>query len=224
MKLVRTAAKKAAKHVALEVAESTSSRRYPGSRFTEQPATVEIRLVDVQMHEPGVRTKGFTAATTMLDHKLYLAAWIGSDYRSRWLVELYIRSIKCSLGMEVLRAKTPEMLRTEFWSCLLAYNLIRAKILQSCATSGREPRSLRFTAKMRLLGKNRLLCAVIGVTSVLAQLGEEASSSELVGHRPDRVEPRVNKRRAKVMALMTKPRRKYHAELGAAPRTLLLML
>ena len=121
--------------------------------------------------------------------------------------------------MDVLRAKTPEMVRTEFWSCLLAYNLIRAKMPQSGATSGRDPRSLSFTTTMQLLGTNWLLCAVIGVTSELAQLGEEASSSELVCHRPDRVDPRGNKRRPKVMALMTQTRREYHAELGAAPRT-----
>ena len=38
-------------------------------------------------------------------------------YQSRWLVELDIRAIKCTLGMEILRAKTAEMVRTELWSC-----------------------------------------------------------------------------------------------------------
>ncbi|MFY9255175.1 MAG: hypothetical protein WAO83_17120 [Fuerstiella sp.] len=61
------------------------------------------------------------------------------------------------------------------------------------------------------------MCAVIGVTPLLADLGQEASGSEAVGHRPDRVEPRVSKRRPKVLALMTKPRHEYHAELAVAP-------
>ena len=69
---------------------------------------------------------------------------------------------------------------------------------------------------MQLLGTNWLLGALIGVTDILAQLGQEASSSERVGHRPDRIEPSANKRRPKVLALMTKPRRDYHAELGVA--------
>ncbi len=89
----------------------------------------------------------------------------------RWSVELDIRSIKCSLGMDALRAKTTERVRAEFWSCLLAYNLIRANMLQSCATSGRDPLSLSCTTTMQLLGTNWLLCAVIGVTSELAQIG-----------------------------------------------------
>lgn len=184
--------------------------------YAQQPETIEIRLVDVQVEEPGFRPDAFTVATTITDHKVYPAAWIGSVYRSRWLVELDIRGIKCSLGLDVLRAKTPEMVRTELWSGLLAYNLIRLKMLQSCATNGRDPRSLSFTTTMQLLATSWVACAVIGVTEELAALGQAASRSEQVGQRPGRAEPRQNKRRPKLIALMTKPRGEYHAELGAA--------
>lgn len=184
--------------------------------YAQQPPTIEIRLVDVQPSQPGFRTRSFTVATTQLDHRQFTRDWISSVYRSRWLVELDIRQIKCSLGMDEIRAKTPEMVRTEIWSCLLAYNLIRAKMLQSSSASGRDPRSLSFTVTMQLLGTNWVLCAVVGVTPELAELGQQASSSEVVGNRPDRVEPRVNKRRPKVLALMTKPRAQYHAEIATA--------
>ena len=184
--------------------------------YSQQPETIEVRLVDVQVAQPGFRPDAFTVATTIMDRKVYSAAWIGSVYQSRWLVELDIRSIKCSLGMDVLRAKTPEMVRIELWSCLLAYNLIRLKMLQSCAISGRDPRSLSFTTTLQLLGTSWLLCAVIGVTGELSALGQAASCSQRVGHRPGRMEPRKNKRRPKLIALMTKPRHAYRAELGAA--------
>ena len=118
--------------------------------------------------------------------------------------------------MDVLRAKTPEMVRTELWSCLLAYNLIRLKMLQSGASHARDPRSLSFTTSQQLLGTNWLLCAVTGVSEDLAQLGQDAACSEQVGRRPDRVEPRVNKRRPKLLALMTKPRWQYHEEIQGA--------
>jgi hypothetical protein len=184
--------------------------------YSQQPETVSIRLVVVAIEQPGFRTTQLTVATTLLDHKSHTATWIGSVYRSRWLIELDIRSIKCTLGMEVLRAKTPEMVRTELWSCLLAYNLIRAKMLQSAATSGRDIRSMSFTTTKQLLGSNWLLCAVIGVTNELAELGQQASQSERVGDRPDRVEPRVNKRRPKVLALMSKPRAEYANDLATS--------
>lgn len=184
--------------------------------YRQQPETIQLRLVDVSVKPKGFRPNTFTVATTMIDDPEFPADWIRSVYESRWLVELDIRAVKCSLNMDILRAKSPHMVRTELWSCLLAYNLIRLKMLQSCTESGRDPRSLSFTTTLQLLATNWLLCAVIGVSQELANLGQDASCSQRVGHRDGRVEPRVNKRRPKILALMTKPRHQLRAELEAA--------
>lgn len=179
------------------------------------PEQIEIRLVDVIIEQPGFRSKKYTIATTILDTKVFTRDWITNVYRSRWLVELDIRSIKCSLGMDTVRAKTPEMVRTEIWSCLLAYNLIRMKMLQSCAAKGRMPRTLSFATTQQLLANNWLLASVM-LTAELIELGQQTSVSEIVGHRPDRVEPRANKRRPKLLALLTKPRAQAKLELITA--------
>lgn len=176
---------------------------------------IEIRLVDLNIEQAGFRSKKFTVATTILETKTYSRDWITSVYRSRWLVELDIRAIKCSLDMDIIRAKTPAMVKTEIWSCLLAYNLIRLKMLQSCAVTGRMPRTLSFTTTMQLLASNWVLASVM-LTKELVQLGLETSSSQTVGNRPDRVEPRANKRRPKLLALLTKPRHLAKLELGSA--------
>lgn len=179
------------------------------------PERIEIRLVDVSVEKPGFRSKKFTIATTILERTIFSRNWLASVYRSRWLVELDIRAIKCSLGMDIVRAKTPAMVQTEIWSCLLAYNLIRMKMLQSCAANGRMPRSLSFTTTLQLLANNWLLASVM-LTDELVALGQQTSSSELVGNRPDRVEPRANKRRPKLLALLTKPRHIAKLELITA--------
>ena len=179
------------------------------------PEQVEIRLVDVTIEQPGFRSRKYTIATTILDTKVYSRDWITIVYRSRWIVELDIRSIKCSLGMDIVRAKTPAMVQAEIWSCLLAYNLIRMKMLQSCAANGRMPRTLSFTTTMQLLGSNWLLASVM-LTDQLIEMGQQVSSSELLGNRPDRVEPRANKRRPKIIALLTKPRHTAKNELLTA--------
>jgi hypothetical protein len=54
--------------------------------------------------------------------------------------------------MDILRAKTPEMVRTELWSCLLVYNLLRESMLQAAMRSGRACRSLSLTATLQMLG------------------------------------------------------------------------
>lgn len=183
--------------------------------YDELPEQIEIRLVDVIIEQAGFRSKKYTIATTMVETKVYSRDWITSIYRSRWLVELDIRSIKCSLDMDTVRAKTPAMVRTEIWSCLLAYNLIRMKMLQSCAVSGRMPRTLSFTTTLQLLAANWVLASVM-LTAELVQLGLETSSSETVGDRLDRVEPRANKRRPKLLALLKKPRQLAKLELMTA--------
>ena len=183
--------------------------------YSECPERIEIRLVDVVVDQPGFRSKKYTIATTILETKDFSRDWITSVYRSRWLVELDIRAIKCSLGMDIVRAKTPEMVQTEIWSCLLAYNLIRMKMLQSCAANGRMPRTLSFSTTLQLLANNWLLASMV-LTEELIALGQQTSSSEVVGNRPDRVEPRANKRRPKILALLTKPRRSAKLELITA--------
>jgi hypothetical protein len=91
------------------------------------PKQVEVRLVDVVIEQPGFRSKKFTVATTIMERSIYSRQWIASVYRSRRLVELDIRAIKYSLDMDIIRVKTPAMVKTEILSCLLAYNLTRMK-------------------------------------------------------------------------------------------------
>ena len=180
--------------------------------YRVMPEQIEIRLVDIVIDQAGFRSKKYTVATTVINNKTYTRHWIANVYRSRWLVELDIRSIKCSLDMDVIRAKTPAMVRTEIWSCLLAYNLIRFKMLQSASSCARMPRSLSFTATQQALATTWLL-ACVATTPQLIQLSLDTSASQTVGHRPDRVEPRANKRRPKVVALLNKPRRIARLEL-----------
>lgn len=181
--------------------------------YRSLPDKIEIRLVDIVIDQAGFRSKKYTVATTVLDNKTYTRSWITNVYRSRWLVELDIRSIKCSLDLDIVRAKTPAMVRTEIWSCLLAYNLIRFKMLQGATSGKRMPRSLSFTATLQSLAVNWLLACVVEKTAHLVRLALETSVSQAVGHRPDRIEPRANKRRTKMIGLLKKPRAIARKEL-----------
>ena len=52
-------------------------------------------------------------------------------YRARWNAELDLRSLKQTMQMDILRCKTPELVRKEIWTHILAYNLIRTIIAQA---------------------------------------------------------------------------------------------
>ena len=108
------------------------------------------------------------------------------------------------------------MVRTELWSCLLTYNLTRMKMLQSGVGGTRDVRSMSFTRSLVLLGTSWLRCNARGVNESLVELGQAQPLDELVGHREGRIEPRANKRRPKVLKLLTVPRAVYQTQLGSA--------
>ena len=121
--------------------------------------SITVRLVDIEIDEEGFRCESYTAATTLLDHREYDRQWIGQAYRLRWNVETDIASVKVTEGLEHLRSKDPQGMAREFWSGLLAYNLIRLKMLQAAYSRNREARSLSFATTHQLLS-NQLVAVV----------------------------------------------------------------
>jgi hypothetical protein len=75
---------------------------------------------------------------------------------------------------------------------------------------------MSFTATRQLLGNLWLINAVVNLTAELAELRFRQQTETPVGHRPDRCEPRANKRRPKILALLTKPRAEARREPLAA--------
>jgi hypothetical protein len=87
---------------------------------------------------------GKIMVTTFLCPKDTPKSVLKALYRSRWNVELDLRNIKTTLGMETLRCKTPEMAIKELWVYLLAYNLIRLLMAQAALLADQIPRQLSF--------------------------------------------------------------------------------
>lgn len=183
--------------------------------YERMPPSIQVREVQVQVQQPGFRVDSFVVVTTLLDAEAYTKDDVAELYHERWLVELDIRAIKVSLGMEVLRCKTPEMVRREIWTCLLAYNLIRQTLLQAALAAGRSPRQLSFTAALQKIAVSWMTLAVCDETMALKLIEVHLShlAKHIVGDRPNRVEPRAIKRRPKPQRLLTKPRAEARAEI-----------
>jgi putative transposase len=185
--------------------------------YERMPASIRVREVEVQVQQPGFRVDSFVVVTTLTDADQYSRDDLAELYHQRWLAELDIRTIKCTLGLDVLRCKTPEMVRREFWTGLLAYNLIRQTMLQAALQAGRSPRQLSFTAALQKIAASWTTILVCQDATVLLlieiHLGDLATHQ--VGDRPDRVEPRAIKRRPKPQRLLMQPRKQAKAALLA---------
>jgi hypothetical protein len=186
--------------------------------YDRMPASIQVREVHVQVHQPGFRVRSLIVATTLTDANVYARADIAELYHQRWLVELDIRALKITLGMDVLRCKSPDMVTKEIWTCLLAYNLIRQRILQAALLAKLSPRQISFTAALQKIAASWqaiLLCDEQRVRTMIETHLRDLATQR-VGDRPDRVEPRAVKRRPKPHPLLTKPRAQAKAELNSA--------
>ena len=125
-------------------------------------------------------------------------------YQSRWHVELDIRNIKTTMGMETLSCKTPEMALKEIWVHLLAYNLIRFMMLQSALIADIEPRKISFKHCLQLWLASLNQLDMIDEEQLYALL--LLMAQQRVGNRPGRIEPRVVKRRPKAYSSLREPR------------------
>jgi hypothetical protein len=55
------------------------------------------------------------------------------------------------MQMDVLRCKTPDMVRKEIWMHLLAYNLIRTVMAEAAERADRRPREVSFKGALQTL-------------------------------------------------------------------------
>ena len=134
--------------------------------------------------------------TTLLDSDKVGKDELEALYGQRWHVELDLRNIKTTLGMDVLSCHTPQMNQKEFWVHLLAYNLIRLLMAQAAVNVGVNPRQLSFKHTVQTWTEwiaRGLSTELSDHSGALFRLIAQIR----VGNRPERIEPRMKKRRPK---------------------------
>ncbi|RPI96988.1 MAG: IS4 family transposase [Chloroflexi bacterium] len=151
-----------------------------------------------------MKVEGRVLVTTMLDARQVRKSELSELYARRWHVELDIRNIKTTLGMEVLRCLTPPMVEKELWVYLLAYNVIRLLMAQAARDAGMHPRELSFkhTVQMWTEWTSQTLPAHPAHQAEFFRLIAQLT----VGNRPGRIEPRARKRRPKSYPWLKVPR------------------
>ncbi|PUE06643.1 hypothetical protein B9Z48_20150 [Limnohabitans sp. WS1] len=112
------------------------------------------------------------------------------------------------MDMDVLRCKSPDMVRKEIAVFLLTYNLVRWSMMRAAQLVKVAPRDLSFTGARRLLlafASRMSACFVDKLSELTATLLRKISECVLP-KRPGRIEPRAKKRRPKPLPLLTLPR------------------
>lgn len=184
-------------------------RWLPQLWWKKVPAQLTVRVIRFQLASPGYRPESVTLVTTLLDAKQYPAQEMARLYVRRWKIELWFRDIKTSMGMEVLRCKSPRMLHKELEMFFIAYNFIRCLMVQAGAIHHVELDRLSFKGTVDSVRPFSLAIAQARSKKKQNQLIVEllaVIARDQVPDRPDRLEPRAVKRRPKPYQLLNRPR------------------
>lgn len=186
----------------VEWQKPTSIRSLKWSTYRSLPESITVRECRVVIKQTGFRSKSIVVVTTLLDADEISKEDLAELYRQRWNAELDFRSIKTTMEMDILRCKTPELVRKEIWAHVLAYNLIRTMMAQAATIHGMLPREISFKAAIQTLEAYQPVI-VYGADrnrhlrdTVCWRILDDIAANK-VGDRLGRVEPRQIKRRPK---------------------------
>jgi hypothetical protein len=178
-----------------------------GEQYRTYPTSLVMRQVSVDARDRDNRVEQFKVITTILDESID-GGQIGELYARRWEGEVDVRSIKSTMRMDVLRCKTPEMVRKEIWAHLLAYNLLRTVMAVAAAESDAEPRKISFKGAKQAVTAfaPKIEAAPPEERARLIDVMLATIAYHRVGDRPGRWEPRARKRRPKPGYRLMQPR------------------
>ena len=96
---------------------------------------------ELRMREVSVAHR--VLVTTLLNHRQVSRDDLSALYARRWNVELDLRNLKTTTGMDMLSCQTPRMNEKQLWVHLLACNVMRLLMAQAASNAGVDPCGLR---------------------------------------------------------------------------------
>lgn len=173
------------------------------------PEELVLRMTKYTVDVRGFRTKTITVLTTLMDHAVFPPESFAELYLRRWHVEINLRHLKTTMGMDILRCLSPGMIHKELAMHLIAYNLIRDVMFQAACAHSLPAKSISFKYSMSIMQQWTPWLLMCGseeekdafIEDMFAYIAESP-----VPERPFRREPRAVKRRPKPYQWMTSPR------------------
>jgi hypothetical protein len=170
------------------------------AQYAALPASITVRELRYTIHDKGFRPKAITLVTTLLDAERYSLDDLADLFRGRWEIETNFAHLKTAMKMDVLKCKTVDGVLRELQVFALIYNMVRQVMLTAAGRQRVDVRRISFIDALRWLQA--------------ASPGNDLTKLFVNPYRPNRLEPRVIKRRPKQYPLMTIPRQQLKKRLG----------
>jgi len=177
------------------------------------PKELTVRIVRGSLYCKGYRVRQVTLVTTLLDPQQYPAQEILAAYLRRWRLEMCLDDLKTTLGMEMLRSHSPEMIQKEIYAHLLVHNLVRWTMAQAATEHTVNLERVSFKGSLDALRQFTQAISQARSKKKRQQLWSEllrTLAEDLVPERPERREPRAVKRVRNKYPRLSVSRHKFH--------------
>lgn len=130
------------------------SRIYPSeSDWRHKTNGVRVRVIDYRLEGIPDAEPIYRLVTTILDHEKAPAQELAALYHERWEIETALDELKTHLrgAKIVLRSKTPELVRQEFYGLMMAHFAIRSLMHEAAVSADEDPDKLSFIHAVRVV-------------------------------------------------------------------------
>jgi hypothetical protein len=138
------------------------SRIYPSERdWRHKTNGVSVRVIDYRLEGVADAEPIYRLVTTLLDPATAPAPELAALYHERWEIETALDELKTHLrgANIVLRSKTPDLVRQEFYGLIMAHFAIRSLIHEAALSADEDPDRLSFIHAVRVI-RRKLPAAV----------------------------------------------------------------
>ena len=172
---------------------------------------IHMRVIACWYEDRNGEKKRMLLATTLLDPCEYEWIEIVNLYATRWDIELRLRDVKTTLGMEMLNVQSPFMARKALAMALLGFNLVKAVAQEAALECDVDQKELSFSGLLEWIGSSSSLFREAAQKSrkaveALYEAFLEIAATKQIDVRPYRWEPRMIKKRPKPFPRMSEPR------------------
>jgi hypothetical protein len=140
------------------------SHVYPSERdWRHQTNGIALRVIDYRLEGVEGAESIYRLATTILDPDKAPAEELAALYHQRWEIETAFDELKTHLrgAKIVLRSKTPDLVRQEFYGLMMAHFAIRGLMHEAARKAGEDPDRLSFLHAVRVVRRKLNLYGAI---------------------------------------------------------------
>lgn len=119
--------------------------------FAKIPTKMVVRAVRYKVQGKGLRTREITLLTTLTDAKKYPAKDLAALYLTRWRIEVNLRHLKRTMGMDRLKCQSIDGVKRELLMFALIYNAVCYSRARAARAQGVEPTRVSFVDALRVL-------------------------------------------------------------------------